>query len=64
VHVEHLQINKPRSGSVSSFGDRSGQRLLARLRGERDDLSRLDVGAEPDEQLSQRADVVGGLGHR
>jgi len=57
VDVEHRQVDELGAGLVGRCGDGARQRLLARLRSDRDDLARLDVRAEPDDQVGERANT-------
>jgi hypothetical protein len=58
IEVEDRQVDVLGPLLVGDLGHRASQRLLARLGAERDDLARLDVGAEADNQLGQGADAV------
>jgi len=48
VRVEIGRVDEPGAALVGALGDRADDRLHARLCLDRDDLPRLDVGAEVD----------------
>ena len=58
MEVEHAQVDELGAPAVGRVRHRARQRLLARLVIERDDLGRLHVRTEADDQLGQRIDQV------
>ena len=53
IRVEDGEVDVPGTPFVGDLGDGAGQRLLARLGADGDDLIGLDVGAEADDQLGE-----------
>ena len=65
LQVEVADVDEFRPGAVGRSGDRAAQRLLPRLTTHADDLARLHVGPEADDEIGEPLEqaVVDG-GHR
>ena len=61
VLIEHAHIDELRPACIRRFGERTRERLLARLGPDRDDLAGLYVGPQRDDELRQITDELCGV---